>query len=903
MDNPTQPTQQARGLRAFGAALQRRAVLVWLVFLLACAGTIARAHFSTDLSAFLPRSPSAGQRVLVDQLRDGLVSRLILVAIEGGDPATRAQLSRQVAATLRADPQFAAVHNGEAVNDARDQQFVFMHRYALSPAVTPQRFTAAGLHEALGESLDLLSSSAGLVAKDLLPRDPTGEVAALVGELDSAAQPQSLDGVWASRDGTRAVLVAQTTAAGSDTDAQARAIDAVRRAFDAATHAPANAASASASASPYRLEMTGPGVFSVDTRDAIRHDVERISVLSLVLIVALLLTLYRSPRTLALGLVPVLSGVAAGVAAVSLAFGTVQGLTLGFGTTLIGEAVDYSIYLFVQSGDARPDPRSRDTLRAWVAAYWPTIRLGVLTSVCGFASMLFSGFPGLVQLGAYSIAGLVTAALVTRFVLPRLQGGAVAIRDVSRVGAWLASAAQAAPRLRRPLAALALAAVAVLALHRDDLWSRELASLSPVPAASQALDTRLRADVGAPDVRYLVEIPAASEQAALEGAEKIGAQLQPLVDQGVLAGFESPARYLPSDAAQRARAASLPDAAELASRMREAVADQPISIKPEVFAPFIADVETARKAPLITRADLRGTSMALAVDALLTERDGRWSAMLALRAPAGAAGATSTQGATSTEGATSIEGATSTDGAAATQAAQVASGGAAGPGTQANNAANPSRNGTTASGPSLDTAPISAAVARAGVPGALFVDLKAEADRLYVNYVHEDIRLSLAGFAAIAVLLTLALRSPLRAARALAPLVAAVLVVAAGFALAGVPMTILHLVGMLLIVAVGSNYALFFCKPEGGGVGEKAGAPGITPQTLVSLLVANLATVAGFGLLALSHVPLLETFGLTVGPGAMLALAFAAILAPQAPRAAHASATEAALPRSEGGRA
>ncbi|MDR3099949.1 MAG: MMPL family transporter, partial [Paraburkholderia sp.] len=824
MDDPTRPPQPARGWPALAHALQRRAVLVWLLFLVACAGIIARTHFSTDLSAFLPRSPSASQRVLVDQLRDGLVSRLILVAISGGesndgansgassgakpdaDAATRAQLSRQVAATLRADPRFAAVHNGEAVNDARDQQFVFAHRYALSPAVTPQRFTAAGLHEALGESLDLLTSSAGLVAKDLLPHDPTGEVAALVGELDSAAQPQSIDGVWASRDGTRAVLVAQTAAAGSDTDAQARAIDAIHRAFDAATRTLPKA-----SAAAYRLEMTGPGVFSVETRDAIRHDVQRISALSVVLIVALLLTLYRSPRTLALGLVPVLSGVAAGIAAVSLAFGTVQGLTLGFGTTLIGEAVDYSIYLFVQSAPARPGDPARDTLRGWVAAWWPTIRLGVLTSVCGFASMLFSGFPGLVQLGAYSIAGLVTAALVTRFVLPRLQGGAVAIRDVSRVGAWLACAARAAPRLRWPLVALTLAAVAVLALHRGGLWSHELSSLSPVPAESQALDARLRADVGAPDVRYLVEIPAASEQAALEGAEKIGAQLQPLVDQGVLAGFESPARYLPSDAAQRARQASLPDAATLTARMNEAVANQPIGIKPEVFAPFIADVEAAREAPLITRADLRGTSMALAVDALLTERDGRWSAMLALRAPAGAAAA---------------------------PAAQAGDDGAAASGTEANPTANHATQDTATTGPSLDTAPISAAVARAGVPGALFVDLKTEADRLYVNYVREDIHLSLAGFAAIAVLLTIALRSPRRAARALAPLVAAVLVVAAGFALARVPMTILHLVGMLLIVAVGSNYALFFCKPEAEATAARkhhepaTGASQITPQTL-----------------------------------------------------------------------
>ncbi|MET3817687.1 putative exporter [Burkholderia sp. PvR073] len=811
MDERTRPTALVtRRLPAW----RQRAVLAWLLALVACGIAIARANFTADLSAFLPRAPSAGQRVLVDQLRDGIVSRLILVAIDGGDAAARAALSRRVAGTLRADRQFSAINNGEAVNDARDQQFVFDHRYLLSPAVTPRRFSADGLHQALGDSLDLLGSSAGLVAKAMLPRDPTGEVTALVDPLDSGAQPAVRDGVWASRDGTRAVLVVQTAAAGSDTDAQARAIDAVRRAFSAATQTLPNPAA-------YTLAMTGPGVFSVDTRDTIRHDVERLSTASIVLIVALLLTLYRSPRTLALGLLPVLTGIAAGIAAVSVAFGTVHGLTLGFGTTLIGEAVDYSIYLFVQSAQAgsRGAARPADAMRAWLAAYWPTIRLGVLTSVCGFASMLFSGFPGLVQLGLYSIVGLTAAALVTRYVLPHLRGEHVAIRDVSRIGAVLARAAAAAPRLRWPLAVLVLAACATLVLHRESLWSRELAALSPVPARAQALDARLRADVGAPDVRYLVVISAPTEQAALERAERVAAQLQPLVDRGALAGFESPARYLPSDAAQRARQASLPEADELAARMRAAVANQPISVRPELFAPFVADVQAARHAPLLTRADLRGTSMALAVDALLTERAGRWSAMLPLRAP---------------------------------DAARTAS----------------------TAAPALDAAPIRAAVARAGVPDALFVDMKAEADRLYVNYVHEDIRLSLAGFAAIAVLLLIALRSPRRVVRALAPLVAAVFVVTAGFALAGVRLTILHLVGMLLIVAVGSNYALFFCKRDD--------AQPVTPYTLVSLLIANLATVAGFGLLALSRVPLLETFGLTVGPGAMLALAFAAILAPRA---------------------
>lgn len=828
------PNESSAFLRTL---LRRRAVQVWLLFLLGYAIAIQRAHFTADLSAFLPRAPTAQQRLLVDQLRDGVVSRLILAAVEGGDAPTRADISRSMAATLRADPRFVSVANGEPVTQRRDERFILDHRYLLSPAVTPERFMDEGLHRALGDSLDLLSSSAGMMTKALLPRDPTGEITTIVGQFDGQAQPTSKDGVWSARDGSRAVLLAQTAAAGSDTDAQESAIAAVRAAFRGAIQ------SRRADASGYRLLLTGPGVFSVETRDMIKRDVERLSSLSVVLIVCLLLLVYRSPRTLALGLVPVLSGIAAGIAAVSLAFGAVHGLTLGFGTTLIGEAVDYSIYLFVQSARPTAAAPSREATRAWITAYWPTIRLGMLTSVCGFASMLFSGFPGLVQLGAYSIAGLIAAAAVTRFVLPHLHRRAVAVRDLSRLGARLAAAERLAPRLRWPLAALLIGAVATLALHRGQLWSHSLSALSPVPASSQALDAALRSDVAAPDVRYLVVVSGESEQTVLEGAEKIAGRLQPLVDAGVLAGFDSPSRYLPSEATQRARRASLPRAEVLEARMRSAVRNQMIDVKPEIFAPFVADVEQARTAPLLQRADLRGTSMGMAVDALLTNRSGRWQAMLSLRAP------------------------TATGSSDAQQAPPAGS------------------------SASLDAGRVEAAVTQAGVSGALFVDLKREADSLYVNYLHEDIRLSLAGLIAIIALLSVALRDTRRVMRTLAPLMAAVLVVMAGFALMHEPLTILHLIGLLLIVAIGSNYALFFNRRNGNGNPNDAACDPVAPQTLVSLLIANLATVAGFGLLALSHVPMLESFGLTVGPGAMLALLFSAILAPNARQPASEAAT------------
>jgi predicted exporter len=107
----------------------------------------------------------------------------------------------------------------------------------------------------------------------------------------------------------------------------------------------------------------------------------------------------------------------------------------------------------------------------------------------------------------------------------------------------------------------------------------------------------------------------------------------------------------------------------------------------------------------------------------------------------------------------------------------------------------------------------------------------------------------------------------------LAPLVLSVLTVAAVFSLCAVQLTILHLVGMLLIVAVGSNYALFFdARAHDPASGDGA-------LTLASLLVANASTVIGFGLLSFSQVPVLVTLGATVAPGTFLALLFAALLA------------------------
>jgi predicted exporter len=644
-------------------------------------------------------------------------------------------------------------------------------------------------------------------------------------------QPHREAGVWSSADGARALLIAQTRAAGSDTDGQAQAIGLIRSAFAAAA-TPTATATALPTATPLRLLLSGPGVFSVDARMTIEHEALRLSLLSTALIVSLLLLVYRSLPTLLIGLLPVACGALAGVAAVALGFGVVHGITLGFGVTLIGESVDYSIYLFIQSpggraagagtANAAAPSNTATTSNAAARSLWRTIGLGVLTSICGFASLLPSSFPGLAQLGLFSISGLAAAAAVTRFVLPQLPVR-LKVADLAPLGA---AAARLIARARLPwgvAAGLALACALVLFHDRDRLWNRDLSALSPVSADAQALDAAMRTDLGAPDIGDLVVVNADSEQVALQRAESVGARLDALVGQQVIGGYDSAARFLPSAYTQAARQASLPEQAQLRSRLALVAAS--LDLKVDALQPFVQQLTAARTAAPLTRADLDGTSFALGADALLWQRDGAWHALLPLRPPATGAGAP-------------VDG----EGGGADE---------------------------------INIERVRAAVADVAPDHVLVMNIKHELDALYGSYLAEAVHLSLAGLGAIVALLLVALRSAARAARVVAPLLLAVLVVAAGFTLAGTRLTILHLVGMLLIVAVGSNYALFFDRRAADH------DPAALPLTLASLLIANACTVIGFGVLAFADVPVLSALGSTVAPGTLLALLFAALLAPR----------------------
>ena len=322
--------------------MKRRAVRwgTWLLGVLVCAVIVARTTIVTDITAFLPGPATREQAMLAEQLRDGVAARVILIGIEAASAdqaAAAAQRSQQIAAALRSDPRFAFVANGDPAMFGAERDRLFDARYLLSPQVTPQRFSVEGLRAAgarAGGHAAIVGGAVGEADRGArLHRRAAGDC----GGAQARACTDRRTMCGSMRPAALRCLLATTRAAGFDVDAQADAVAAIRAAFGAA--GPAEA---------MQLQMTGPGVFAVESRRAIQHDAQRLTLIATIAVSLLLLLVLRSPRFLLWAALPTATGALAGLAAVSVAFGTIHGITLGFGLTLVGEAVDYAVYVQVQ---------------------------------------------------------------------------------------------------------------------------------------------------------------------------------------------------------------------------------------------------------------------------------------------------------------------------------------------------------------------------------------------------------------------------------------------------------------------------------------------------------------------------------------------------------------------------
>ena len=581
-----------------------------MILLLAGWAIAQRLELSGDLRKFMPAAQTPAQKLLIDEMGEGPGSRLLLMSIEGSDAETLADQSRALHAALAARTEFSLVANGGDASLESIPAHLRPYRYLLSDSFDTQPLDGELLRDALQARVQDLGSPAAALIEPLLPSDPTLETLQLAERWQPANAPQRLHGVWFDRAGNKVLLVVQTHAAGFDPTGQQAAVDAI--------HADFAAVSAGTGS---KLVLTGPGAFSVEIGARTAGEAQLIGMVDSIGLILLLWLAYRSWKMPLLGALPLATAGLAGLGAVALLFDGVHGITVAFGFTLIGVVQDYPIHLFSHQ---RPGVSPWDNARA----LWPTLATGVVATCIAYVTFLFSGVDGLQQLAVFTIAGLGAAALATRFLLPALIDPAPRdFADSLLLASWWQLIARL-PRLRWSLGVVAAIALAIIVFAPGPFWQNDLSRLTPVPADALARDAVLREELGAPDVRYVMTLAGKDEEQVLQASERLRPALEELVASGALDGYDLAARYLPSAATQQARQQALPQAAAMQSMLQAVVADSPFNH--DAFNPFLLDVETARQAAPLTRADLQGTPLATSVEGLLLSGSDHVTALVSL---------------------------------------------------------------------------------------------------------------------------------------------------------------------------------------------------------------------------------------------------------------------------------
>lgn len=275
-----------------------------------------------------------------------------------------------------------------------------------------------------------------------------------------------------------------------------------------------------------------------------------IGVGSLIGIMLLVWVSFRSLRPIAYILILIGVGCLGALSVCLLLFERVHLLTLVFGATLIGVAQDYGIYFLCQRVGAQASMDSSQLLRKLL----PSLCLAVAAAMIGYLALAFTPFPGLRQMAVFSVSGLLFAWLTVMFWFPAFIGPQSLAK--ARIAQSCDIGLTRWPVLRADrssaMIVLAIGAIVLFGWSRIDV-NDDIRALQNPPQA--LLDDQLKLgkllDAPTPVQFYLVR--GTSAELVLQREEALKHQLDVLVDDGALSGYQAISNWVPSAEVQEKR--------------------------------------------------------------------------------------------------------------------------------------------------------------------------------------------------------------------------------------------------------------------------------------------------------------------------------------------------------------
>ena len=438
---------------------------------------------SSDVLDLIPVDERSPELSLIRQLASQAEARTMFLVLTGADGAPApTEAAGEFAARLAQEPAF---DQALSLSDPAPREtlgaVLFAQRLTLlfpswlrdreiaytATGGAPAGFAAWLADDSAAKLSRFLSTPEALAFQEMVPADPLLLLPSVIERLKGSA----FAGPSAAHGKTAALVWARLAASPLSAAGQGPAFAAIDRV--AAELRPAFPG--------LKVASTGVNRFAAASRARIEHEVGWLNALSLVAVLGVALIFIPAVHR-GLHLIPiVLLSVLGAWAGTTLVFERVHVLVFVVGSMLTGVAIDYAFYLYLLEPQRPDEP------------YWEKVRrlakpllASCLTTVAGFALLLFSELPLIRQLGVFVGTGLVCALAAAVVYFSTVRNAFLHTRTF-RGGQALPAGWRRG--LRRLLVAAWLVALPGLAMihWRDDI--RELEIPSP---ELQREDARIR---------------------------------------------------------------------------------------------------------------------------------------------------------------------------------------------------------------------------------------------------------------------------------------------------------------------------------------------------------------------------------------------------------------------------
>lgn len=785
---------------------------IWLCLMLAASLWTLQlwqngAKVQSDILAMLPHlQQDALTARALEQVESTLADQVYLALIAEDEPQAVAaatllmeQLKTQHAAFT--DIRSADIQMGEALG-----QFYFPYRFKLLTPEQTDTLSHDGLKHLIASATQQLYNAFSYANSQLLTQDPlllfpdnllalapSSKLSASQGIL--LAHPQSVDtnqGVNSS-EGVAAIVMAKGTESAFNPNAQLRQQAALTQALNAVSTQNASV----------KVLQAGALFHAIEATNTAKSEISALGLASLLGVVLLVWLAFRSVMPLLLAMVTIGSGLLLAVTFTLSVFGELHLLTLVFGTSLIGIAIDYSFHFYCE----RLSDNKRSA-QATVAYIFPTVSLAFITSALAYVGIGLAPFPGMQQVAIFCASGLLGAYLTLVLAYPLLAGSKLPSgeRPLTLAQAYLAKLTGFSNKLVSPwglsLFALVLAGVCLLGISKLNV-DDDIRHLQQSPASVTEPEDKLRKLLsGGTDNQFLL-VRASSEEALLQRLEALSPQLDAAIKEQELGNYVSLSRYLPSKQKQDA-------AYQLQGKIYQSQLTTVLNSigLDDGLAPELSAAYLAAKDSYITPADFFELGIGKQLVPL-------WLA------PQGLAPLDH-----------STEPTTSTDNT---------------------NLGNESHGAIVLLGGIEDIAALKARFAED--PQVQLIDKVADISTVMGHY--RLLTLKLLGLALVIALLLFSLSFGVkRAALVVAVPALAALLTLAILGLVGSPLSLFHALALILVFGIGIDYSLFFASAAQHG-----------KAVMMAVFMSACSTLLAFGLLAFSQTQAIHYFGLTLSLG------------------------------------